>query len=226
MRLIPHFRCAPTQKAELVSLVMKRLNKVCMSVGDGGNDVPMISMAHVGVGIMGNEGMQAARASDFALGEFRMLIRLLAVHGRYSALRSSELIKYSFYKNLCFATPQVPKHRYNLDAVKCTNQPMMPLASPLLSQHFPVSFPDLMQNSSPVQSLRMTNDLVARSRLFSPSFRSFLERALPTAGSSSVTMSFLAASLPSSWPSSKRTYPRILYFDILKLTVHKTGNIR
>jgi P-type E1-E2 ATPase len=87
---------------------MKRMNKVCMSVGDGGNDVPMISMAHVGVGIMGNEGMQAARASDFALGEFRMLIRLLAVHGRYSALRSSELIKYSFYKNLCFATPQVP----------------------------------------------------------------------------------------------------------------------
>jgi len=107
-------RCAPVQKAELVHLVMTQMHKICLAVGDGGNDVPMISTAHVGVGIMGNEGMQAARASDFAIGEFRLLLRLIAVHGRYSSLRSSELIKYSFYKNLCFATPQIVFSFYSL----------------------------------------------------------------------------------------------------------------
>ena len=47
----------------------------------------MITTAHVGVGIMGNEGMQAARSSDFAVGEFKLLKKLIAVHGRYAAVR-------------------------------------------------------------------------------------------------------------------------------------------
>jgi P-type E1-E2 ATPase len=80
-------RCAPAQKAEVVTLVMKRLNKVSLAVGDGGNDVPMILSAHVGVGIAGNEGMQAARSSDYAVGEFQKLTKLLAVHGRYNNIR-------------------------------------------------------------------------------------------------------------------------------------------
>ena len=46
------------------------------------------------------------RASDFALGEFRFLVRLLAVHGRYSFIRLAGLIQFSFYKNLVLALPQ------------------------------------------------------------------------------------------------------------------------
>jgi magnesium-transporting ATPase (P-type) len=51
-------RCAPVQKSEMVQLVMGELGRVSLAIGDGGNDVPMIKTAHVGVGIMGNEGMQ------------------------------------------------------------------------------------------------------------------------------------------------------------------------
>jgi magnesium-transporting ATPase (P-type) len=59
-----------------------------------------IQAAHVGVGIAGKEGMQAANASDYAIGRFRFLQRLLLVHGRANYLRLSLLISYSFYKNL------------------------------------------------------------------------------------------------------------------------------
>jgi phospholipid-transporting ATPase len=41
-----------------------------LAVGDGANDVNMITAAHIGVGIKGVEGNQAARASDYAIGEF------------------------------------------------------------------------------------------------------------------------------------------------------------
>ena len=107
-------RCAPAQKAEVVSLVMKRLNKVSLAIGDGGNDVPMIMSAHVGVGIIGNEGMQAARSSDYAVGEFQKLKKLLAVHGRYNSIRITDLIKCSFYKNVTFCLPQVVMALFNL----------------------------------------------------------------------------------------------------------------
>jgi P-type E1-E2 ATPase len=42
--------------------------KNTLSIGDGANDVSMILKAHVGVGILGKEGMQAARSSDYAIG--------------------------------------------------------------------------------------------------------------------------------------------------------------
>lgn len=91
----------------MVRLIMDKLGKITLGIGDGGNDVPMITTAHVGVGIMGNEGMQAARSADYAIGEYRMLQKLLSVHGRYSNLRITDLIKYSFYKNVAFAFPQI-----------------------------------------------------------------------------------------------------------------------
>ena len=53
-----------------------------LAIGDGANDVPMIQTAHIGVGIAGQEGMQAVRASDVAIGQFRFLRRLTIVHGR------------------------------------------------------------------------------------------------------------------------------------------------
>jgi len=106
-RVVVCARCAPAQKAQMVTLITQKLGKVTLSVGDGGNDVPMINAAHVGVGIMGNEGMQAARSADFAIGEYKMLQKLVAVHGRYSLLRITDLIKYSFFKNVCFCTPQI-----------------------------------------------------------------------------------------------------------------------
>jgi phospholipid-transporting ATPase len=60
----------------------------------------MIQAAHVGVGISGLEGMQAARSADVAISQFRFLKKLLLVHGAWSYQRLSKLILYSFYKNI------------------------------------------------------------------------------------------------------------------------------
>ncbi|KAJ3116115.1 hypothetical protein HDU96_010409 [Phlyctochytrium bullatum] len=99
-------RVTPLQKALVVKLVRGTLKKVTLAIGDGANDVSMIQGADVGIGIMGREGNQAVRSADFAFAEFRFLRRLLAVHGRFSYLRMSQLIHYSFYKNLTAITVQ------------------------------------------------------------------------------------------------------------------------
>lgn len=59
-------------------------------------------VAHIGVGISGQEGMQAVLASDFSLAQFRYLERLLLVHGRWSYYRMSKFLRYFFYKNFAF----------------------------------------------------------------------------------------------------------------------------
>ena len=66
----------------------------------------MITEAHVGVGIRGVEGQQAARASDYAIGEFKLLRRLILYCGRESYRKNSYLIFYNFYKNLVIVLPQ------------------------------------------------------------------------------------------------------------------------
>lgn len=58
--------------------------------------------AHIGVGISGQEGMQAVLSSDFSFAQFRYLQRLLLVHGRWSYLRMCKFLRYFFYKNFTF----------------------------------------------------------------------------------------------------------------------------
>lgn len=60
-----------------------------MAVGDGANDVPMIMEAHIGVGMRGKEGTQAARAADYTIGRFKFLTILTQIHGRYAYRRIS-----------------------------------------------------------------------------------------------------------------------------------------
>jgi phospholipid-transporting ATPase len=76
-----------------------------LAIGDGANDVNMIAAAHVGVGISGLEGQQAARSSDYAIGQFKFLKQLLFVHGREAYRRNSFLISFMFFKNIVFVTP-------------------------------------------------------------------------------------------------------------------------
>lgn len=77
-----------------------------LSIGDGANDVQMITAAHVGVGIKGVEGQQAARASDYAIGEFKHLRKLVFYYGRESYRKNTILVLYSFYKNIVLVLPQ------------------------------------------------------------------------------------------------------------------------
>ncbi|CAD8102056.1 unnamed protein product [Paramecium sonneborni] len=99
-------RVTPKQKADVVRLIKDRLNKITLAIGDGANDVNMIQAAHIGVGLYGNEGMRAVQSSDFALGEFRCLWRLLLVHGHWNYIRIAEMVLYFFYKNMIFTVPQ------------------------------------------------------------------------------------------------------------------------
>ncbi|XP_040565458.1 phospholipid-transporting ATPase IB isoform X2 [Lepeophtheirus salmonis] len=94
-------RISPIQKAEMVEMIRKHTKSICLAIGDGANDVAMIQKADVGVGISGNEGMQAANSSDFSIGQFKYLQRLLLVHGAWNYTRISKVILYSFYKNIC-----------------------------------------------------------------------------------------------------------------------------
>lgn len=75
------------------------------AIGDGANDVSMIREAHIGIGLYGNEGMRAVQSSDFALGEFRFLWRLLLEHGRLAYMNNAEMIPYFFYKNMVMTMP-------------------------------------------------------------------------------------------------------------------------
>ncbi|CAG9533965.1 unnamed protein product [Cercopithifilaria johnstoni] len=95
-------RVTPLQKAMVVDLVKRNKKAVTLAVGDGANDVSMIKMAHIGVAISGQEGMQAVLASDYSIGQFRYLKRLLLVHGRWSYFRITKFLRYFFYKNFAF----------------------------------------------------------------------------------------------------------------------------
>jgi len=95
-------RVTPLQKALVVELVKKYKDAVSLAIGDGANDVSMIKAADIGVGISGQEGMQAVLASDYSIAQFRYLERLLLVHGRWSYYRMCKFLRYFFYKNFAF----------------------------------------------------------------------------------------------------------------------------
>jgi P-type E1-E2 ATPase len=99
---------SPKQKAELISLVKSQnTHKTTLAIGDGANDVNMITTADVGIGIMGNEGQQAARASDYVLGQFSFLRRLMFVHGREAYRKNSFAVGYILWKNFLYCMPCV-----------------------------------------------------------------------------------------------------------------------
>ncbi|KAJ1932456.1 hypothetical protein EC988_009450, partial [Linderina pennispora] len=87
----------------VVKLVKDGLDLVTLAIGDGANDVSMIQTADIGVAISGEEGLQAAMASDYTVGRFHFLQNLLLVHGLFDYLRMSEMILSFFYKNVIWA---------------------------------------------------------------------------------------------------------------------------
>jgi phospholipid-transporting ATPase len=100
-------RMSPMQKALVVGMVRRHVrDSVALAIGDGANDVSMIRKAHLGVGISGREGMQAAQSADFAISQFRFLRKLVLVHGQFCVRRTRKLIQYSLNKNLVFTLPQ------------------------------------------------------------------------------------------------------------------------
>ncbi|KAF9905636.1 hypothetical protein EC991_001466 [Linnemannia zychae] len=93
-------RASPLQKALVVELIRRGKKTVCLAIGDGANDVSMIQAANIGVGIAGQEGMQAAMASDYSISQFRFIRKLVLVHGHWGYMRIAEMILNFFFKNV------------------------------------------------------------------------------------------------------------------------------
>ncbi|KAF2279979.1 phospholipid-translocating P-type ATPase [Westerdykella ornata] len=100
-------RASPSQKASLVKNIRKRVKKsITLAIGDGANDIAMIQEAHVGIGITGKEGLQAARTSDYSIAQFRFLVKLLLVHGRWNYIRTCKYTVGTFWKEMLFYLTQ------------------------------------------------------------------------------------------------------------------------
>lgn len=100
-------RASPSQKAALVEAIRKKVKKsITLAIGDGANDIAMIQEAHVGIGITGKEGLQAARTSDYSIAQFRFLVKLLLVHGRWNYIRTCKYTVATFWKEMLFYLTQ------------------------------------------------------------------------------------------------------------------------
>lgn len=108
-------RASPSQKALMVSKIRKVDSKlVTLAIGDGANDIAMIQSADIGIGIAGKEGLQASRSSDYSIGQFRFLLKLLLVHGRYNYVRTSKFVLCTFYKEVTFYLTQLIYQRFTM----------------------------------------------------------------------------------------------------------------
>lgn len=107
-------RASPKQKAFLVRSIRKQLtDAITLAIGDGANDIAMIQEAHVGIGITGKEGLQAARISDYSIAQFRFLLKLLLVHGRWNYMRACKYTLGTFWKEMLFYLTQALYQRFN-----------------------------------------------------------------------------------------------------------------
>ena len=121
-----------TVQTMVSDLLVNRCNQI---------SVPMIQQATVGVGIIGKEGNQAKMSSDFAIPKFRMLKRLLAVHGRYSFKRAANFIQYYIYMDLAIALPQIIYAFYTMFSGQSLIEEMVAIFSTLFFMQLnPLSF--------------------------------------------------------------------------------------
>ncbi|OAA53859.1 ATPase, P-type, phospholipid-translocating, flippase [Cordyceps fumosorosea ARSEF 2679] len=106
-------RASPSQKAELVKAIRRYVpGSMTLAIGDGANDIGMIQASHVGIGISGREGLQAARISDYSIAQFRFLQKLLFVHGRWNYLRTGKYVLATFWKEIFFYLLQAHFQRF------------------------------------------------------------------------------------------------------------------
>ncbi|TFB04608.1 putative phospholipid-transporting ATPase DNF3 [Trichoderma ghanense] len=107
-------RASPAQKANLVKSIRQFVPKsMTLAIGDGANDIGMLQASHVGIGISGREGLQAARIADYSIAQFRFLQKLLFVHGRWNYIRTGKYVLATFWKETFFYLIQAQFQRLN-----------------------------------------------------------------------------------------------------------------
>lgn len=100
-RAVVVYRSSPGQKAEVVKFMKNRVgSKTILAIGDGANDVNMIQSAHIGFGLFGKEGNQAAAFADYAIPRFQDLRRALFWHGRPLGYRMIVMANLIIYKSI------------------------------------------------------------------------------------------------------------------------------
>jgi phospholipid-translocating ATPase len=100
-------RCSPTQKAKIIKLIKKHTDKKICAIGDGGNDVAMIKQAHIGIGVVGKEGLQASLAADYSITKFTHIKILLLWWGRISYRNTATISKFIIHRGLIIGLIQV-----------------------------------------------------------------------------------------------------------------------
>ena len=113
-------RSSPLQKAEIISFIKNKTSELTLSIGDGENDVNMIRTAHIGIGLFGKEGYQAAYNSDYAISQFKYLKNLLFIQGRFALLRNAYFIYNYFFKNVVYSGPLIYLCFYSGFSVWCS----------------------------------------------------------------------------------------------------------
>ncbi|KAK8058873.1 phospholipid-translocating P-type ATPase [Apiospora phragmitis] len=113
------------------------LPEILLAIGDGANDVSMIQAAHIGVGISGLEGLQAARSADLSIAQFRYLRKLTLVHGAWSYQRVSKTILFSFYKNITLYMTQFWYTFQNVFSVRSSTNHGLSLSTTSSTQFYP-----------------------------------------------------------------------------------------
>jgi phospholipid-transporting ATPase len=63
----------------------------------------MINRANIGVGLLGNEGREAASNSDYALSEFKHLRRLMFYHGYNFSYKMTYFVLLYLFRQSIFA---------------------------------------------------------------------------------------------------------------------------
>ncbi|GFP55583.1 putative phospholipid-transporting ATPase C821.13c [Trichoderma asperellum] len=107
-------RASPSQKANLVKSIRRFVpESMTLAIGDGANDIGMIQASHVGIGISGREGLQAARIADYSIAQFQFLQKLLFVHGRWNYIRTGKYVLATFWKETFFYLIQAQFQRFN-----------------------------------------------------------------------------------------------------------------
>lgn len=99
-------RYTPTQKAAVARELKNKTGKCVCCIGDGGNDVSMITEANIGIGIVGKEGNQASLAGDFSINKFGHVSDLLFWHGRNSYQRTAKIAHLIVHRGLTLTVIQ------------------------------------------------------------------------------------------------------------------------
>lgn len=106
------YRTIPDHKAKITEFLSKK--SPVLAIGDGNNDVSMINISTVGIGIKGTEGNQASLAADFVVDIFPRISKLILFYGRFGINRYAYLVLSSLQKNLFLIMFQ-----FNYNFVNC-----------------------------------------------------------------------------------------------------------